>query len=114
DLAIPAFALIEPYQTIERHRDTRRTMAQQVDDQLKYLQRTRPLAEKASELKGVFAAAEQRAAEEYARVRIELTERARLLALDADVWKSRRAFLDRGLKLPDAVMLATVLADDHR
>lgn len=114
DLAIPAFALIEPYQTIERHRDSRRVLAQQVDDQLKYLQRTRSLAEQASDLKGVFARAEQRASEEYARVRTELTQRARLLPLTADVWSSSTVLLDRGLRLPDAVMLATVLGDPNR
>ncbi|MDD1750761.1 MAG: hypothetical protein LUO89_12915 [Methanothrix sp.] len=111
DLAIPTFALIEPDHTLQRHRARRAELARELEKEHGHIARTRSFKEEASNLKSVFANAAREAAHRYALARQRLTRRARLLPLDGASWREAERLHRDGLKLPDAVMLASVLVD---
>lgn len=115
ELVLPAFALLEPYQTLVRRERDDGELSRRLRDRAKQLSRT---ASMAGETPGIAASADllvragQDAAVRFRETRRRLLEVARMVAVD------RRTLIDcsvlaeeYGLELPDALVLASVLSD---
>lgn len=113
-LALPAFAIYEPYTTLYRRARERAELQQLVQRELTQLQRTKALASDAasSELPALFVQATQHAEERFEAVTGRLLAASQVLPLSADVLaRARKDAARYGLKLGDALVLASVLAD---
>lgn len=113
-LALPAFAIYEPFTTLYRRGRERAELQQRVQRELEQLQRTKALASDAgsSALPALFVRATQHAEVRFETVTNRLLAVSQVLPLSADVL--RRARVDAktfNLELGDALVLASVLAD---
>jgi len=115
ELALPAYALLEPYQTIVRRNNERRTLIEAVRRERVQLQRRTSLASDVGRLQDagdLLLRASQDAFARFSEVRGKLVRSAELLVVDGSVLKTAEADASRfGLEFPDAVMVATVYLD---
>lgn len=116
ELAIPAFALVEPLSTLEWRRRERSALNGKVAEQLTQLRRTRSLAAKASDatamLHELMVLTAQAAAQRFRELREELVELADVLPLSAETFRAAEGTAKAyGLDPGDAIVLASVLVD---
>jgi predicted nucleic acid-binding protein len=115
ELVLPAFALLEPYQTIVR----RKTEGKGVHDGLvksaRQLQRTAWIAADVPRLReaaDILLRAEQEASKRFLDVRTKLLDVARMVVIDGSVLRAASELTTQlDLELPDALFLASVLGD---
>jgi predicted nucleic acid-binding protein len=112
---IPAFALLEPHEAIMRDERDGKVLVEKLRASATQLQRTASLAADVPRLRdaeNVVARAAQEAWTRFRDVRTRLLDAAHLLALDGSTLReASKLTTDFELELPDAVMLASVLAD---
>ncbi|AUX21206.1 uncharacterized protein SOCEGT47_016850 [Sorangium cellulosum] len=115
ELAVPAFATLEPHGTIVRREVEGDRLRKELALRMREVQRTASMAADASRLRDaseLLIRAEHNASKRFLEVRARLLDAARIIALDGAALRAAAALVDEfGLKLPDAVMLASVLAD---
>jgi hypothetical protein len=115
ELALPAFSVIEPYQTINRRRTDNVPYRQWLDRTQVQVARSASLATDAFILqsaKDLVIRADQVAQDRYREIRARLVSVARLLPIDAAVLAEASSLnAQLALELPDALVLACVLAD---
>lgn len=115
ELALPAYALLEPYQTLMRRRRDVHDLQLKLAAQEKQLERTASITAEAPRLReagDLLLRATQDAASRFIDVRRALLKMARIIPVDGSALGEAEALaVDLGLELPDAVMLASVLAD---
>jgi hypothetical protein len=112
ELAMPAYALVEPLQTVGSRIKSWTDLSKNVEEQLNQLRRSEALRADAAALSGLVAKAVEAVSAGYEEVRLRLLATARVLPLDREVFVEAdrlRNALD--LKLPDSVMLSSVLLD---
>jgi predicted nucleic acid-binding protein len=114
-MALPAFALIEPYESMVRDERDGRRLAESLRASATQLQRTASIAADVSRLHDagdLLVRAAQVAWTRFHDLRARLLDVVDLLAIDgATIQEASRLTAAFGLSLPDAVMLASVLAD---
>jgi predicted nucleic acid-binding protein len=111
-LAIPAYALLEPYETLTRRVREWTRLSSDVESELKQLRRTASLKAEADALVGLTVRAVQLATQKHDSVRARILAAAEVLPIEAiTLIEAERLRSDYGLTLPDAVMLASVLLD---
>lgn len=115
ELALPAFALVEPYESMVRDERGGRLLAESLRQTAAQLQRTASISADVPRLHDagdLLVRAAQEAWTRFGNLRTRLLDVAHLLALDAATIRGASQLLaELGLGLPDAVMLASVLAD---
>jgi predicted nucleic acid-binding protein len=115
ELVIPAFALVEPHQTIVRRSRQRDGLLRDLDALAIQLARTASLAADVPRLReasDLLLRAEQEAWERFLDVRAKLLDKAHMVATDGYALREASTLVGQlGLELPDAVMLASVLGD---
>lgn len=115
ELAVPVFAMLEPHGTIVRREMEGDRLRKELTLRIRELQRTASMAADASRLRDaseLLIRAEHNASKRFLEIRARLLDAARIIALDGTALRAAAALVDEfGLKLPDAVMLASVLAD---
>lgn len=115
ELVLPAFALLEPYQTIARREDDGKRFRDNLVAHAKQLERTAWIATDVPQLHtaaGLLLHAEQETWKRFVGVRSKLLAVARMVALDSRALQDASALATQfDLELPDAVMLASVLGD---
>jgi predicted nucleic acid-binding protein len=115
ELALPAFALIEPYESMMRDERDGKLLAQSLRASATQLQRTASIAADVPRLHDagdILVRAAQEAWTRYHNFRTRLLGAAHLLPIDATtIREASQLTATFGLGLPDAVMLASVLAD---
>lgn len=115
DLALPTFALVEPYESMVRDERDGKLLAQSLRASATQLQRTASIAADVPRLHDagdLLVRAAQEAWTRFSDLRTRLLNVAYLLALDAaTIRDASQLIAEFGLGLPDAVMLASVLAD---
>ena len=117
-LVVPAYALVEPYETLTRRHKQREKMKKDFDDELGQLARTATYTNRLSGFRELTALLIESAAEADRRleeVRSRLLEAAEVIPLDAAVLAasadSRR---EHGLSPQDALVYAAVLSHLQR
>ncbi len=115
ELVLPAFALLEPYQTVVRRKNEWKALHKDQLTHAQQLERTAwisadvPLLRDAADL---MLRAEQEISKRFLDIRSKLLDVARFVEIDDAVLREASAMgAQLGLELPDAVMLASVLAD---
>jgi predicted nucleic acid-binding protein len=115
ELALPAYALIEPYQTIIRRENDRETLSKAIRLERAQLQRTASLAPDTARLQDaedLLLRASQDAFARFSAVRARLLRGAEILAVDASILETAEVDASRfSLSFPDAVMVAAVYHD---
>ncbi|WP_433934631.1 hypothetical protein AB3662_08485 [Sorangium cellulosum] len=115
ELALPAFALVEPYESMVRDERDGRLLAQSLRARATQLQRTASIVADVPRLHDagdLLIRAAQEAWTRFDAFRARLVDAAHLLALDAaTIREASQLIAEFGIGLPDAVMLASVLAD---
>lgn len=115
ELVLPAFALLEPYESMVRDERDGKVLAQSLRASAGQLQRTASIAADVQRLHDagdLLVRAAQEAWTRFHDLRTKLVDVAQLLAIDAATLREASHLADAfGLDLPDAVMLASVLAD---
>jgi len=115
ELALPAFALLEPYQTLVRREQDRVKLSKTLDDEIRQLKRTASMLsqmEPFDKATALLLQASQKADTRFSDVRARLLATSRLLVIDGpSIAKASEFIRDFGLELPDALMLASVLED---
>jgi predicted nucleic acid-binding protein len=114
ELALPAYALLEPYQTIVGRKKDREDLSKALVSERKQLQRTVSLASEVGRLQDagdLLLRSSQAAFDRFSVVRERLIRIAKLLAVDASTLTTAEQNASLGLKFPDAVMLAAVYLD---
>jgi len=116
ELVLPAFALLEPNHTLVTRRIDGEELYRQLHAQTKQLERTASIAANVSRLREAVDLVVPRAAQDAARRFLEarqmLLDVARMIPLGSSELRNAATLaVEFGLKLPDAVMLASVLAD---
>lgn len=115
ELSLPAFALIEPYESMVRDERDGKLLAQSLRASATQLQRTASMAADVPRLHDagdLLIRAAQEAWTRFHDLRTRLLDVAHMLAIDAaTIREASRLTAAFGLGLPDAVMLASVLAD---
>ena len=115
ELVLPAFALLEPYQTIVRRKGEGKGLQDGLFKSMQQLKRTAWMAAEVPRLReaaDILLRAEQEASKRFLEVRRDLLDVARIIAIDASVLRAAsRLTTELGLELPDALMLASVLGD---
>lgn len=115
DLAIPAYSLIEPYETLIRRHQERKRIKRDLDDQLRQLARTAAFAEQSWRFQDLTGLLTESAVEEYARldqVRSRLLRTARNIPLETDILSSAAHHQSRhDLSPQDAIVYASVMMD---
>jgi predicted nucleic acid-binding protein len=115
-LAIPAFALVEPFSTLEWRRRERRRLDIEARKHLKELARTQSLARRAESaadaLTELMVSTAQVAAQRLREIRTELVAVADVLPLSSETFRKAEevAVLYR-LQWGDAMVLASILDD---
>jgi predicted nucleic acid-binding protein len=114
-LVLPGFAFLEPYQTLVRRENEGKQLRQQLSSRAKQLERTSSIAADVPGLHRsieLLVRAEQEASKRFRDTRASLLTVARIVPIDLPTLTSASAFADQlGLELPDALVLAAVLAD---
>ena len=115
ELALPAFALVEPYESMVRDERDGKMLAQSLRATATQLQRTASIVADIPRLHDagdLLVRAAQEAWTRFGNLRTRLLDAAHLLPLDAaTIRDASQLIAEFGLGLPDAVMLACVLAD---
>lgn len=115
ELVLPAFALLEPYQTLVTRRIDGEDLHRQLHEQVQQLERTASIAADASRLReaaDLVPRAAHDAARRFLEARRRLGRVARMISIGGSELESATTLaVEFGLELPDAVMLASVLAD---
>jgi predicted nucleic acid-binding protein len=119
DLVLPAFAVLEPYQTLVRRRLDGHALHLhlhlQLQAQAKHLERTASISAEVPRLQeaaDLLLRAAQDAASRFVEVRKTLVEVARMIPIDCAALRDAETLaVEFDLVLPDAVMLASVLSD---
>jgi hypothetical protein len=112
DLVLPAYALLEPAETLTRRLREWEQLARNVDTELKQLRRNPALQSAADALTGLALKGVKLATDRHDKVRSDLLRAARIIAVDKPVLvEAERLRLQYDLELPDATMLAAVFAD---
>jgi hypothetical protein len=115
ELALPAYALLEPYQTIVRRDNDRKALIEAIRRERVQLRRTASLAGDVGRLQDaddLLLRASQDAFTRLSEVRTRLLLCAEVLVVDAGTLKAAEADASRfGLAFPDAVMVSAVFRD---
>jgi len=115
ELVLPAFALLEPYQTIVRRELQGNDLRAELREHAKLLIRTASIAadiSRLSDASDLLMRAEQEAKRRFLDVYAMLLDTAHLIAIDGSALREAAKLTTQfGLKLPDALVLASVLAD---
>ena len=115
ELVLPAFALLEPYQTIVRRKNEGKGLHDGLGRSAQQLLRTAWIAADVPRLReaaDILLRAEQETSRRFLEVRTRLLEVARMIAIDGPALRAASLLATQlGLELPDAVMLASVLGD---
>ncbi len=115
ELVLPAFALLEPYESMVRDERDGKVLAQSLRASANMLKRTASLAAEVHRLHDagdLLVQAAQQAWTRFHNLRMTLVDVAQILVIDAATLReASNLTADFGLGLPDAVMLASVLAD---
>jgi predicted nucleic acid-binding protein len=118
ELVLPAFALLEPHEAIVRDERGGKRLIEELRTSATQLQRTASIAADVPRLgdaADVLSRAAQEAWDRFRDVRTRLLDVASLLAIDGSTLRdAQKLSTDFELALPDAVMLASVLADAAR
>ncbi len=117
ELVLPAFALLEPYQTIERRSLDRQPYAKWLGDIAVKLGQTASLKADVhhfTESKEILTRASENARARYDATRKRLLDAARLIEIDAKVIGAATSLQTLKLKLPDALILSCILSDVGR
>jgi predicted nucleic acid-binding protein len=111
-LCVPAYAFLEPLETLARRRAEWRELSRDVDLRLQQFARTGSLQAEADALRGLILKASQLSSAREEAIRQQLLSVARVLPVDhAVLAKADELRLRFNLTMPDAVMLAAVLLD---
>jgi predicted nucleic acid-binding protein len=114
-LAIPAYSLAEPYETLTRRHRQRRRMKGELDDELHQLARTATYADRLSGIQHLTTLLIDSADEEAKRlegVRARLLQSAEILPLEVSILTAATQYQQtHGLSPQDALVYATVLWD---
>lgn len=116
ELAVPAFALVEPSKTLEWRQRERKRLNSEASQHLRQLGRTRSLAEKvettSAALEELMVLTAQVAAERLLALREELVRVATVLPLTADTFRAANQLSGvHELEFADALVLASVFED---
>lgn len=118
ELVLPAYALIEPNETVVRRQRDWASFRNQQDKLVTEHRRSTAMANVAArnrEASGLLLTAEQELTRRYAEIRGKLLACAELIPIDHPAIREAEQFrTEFGLRLPDALMLASVLADTAR
>lgn len=113
ELVIPAFAIAEPYHTLDRRHKQRKKIKHELDDEFRQLARTSDYQQRLSGFQSLTALLIDSANEESKRlddIRDRLLDLALILPLDAEVLAASRGHQIRyGLSAPDALVYASIL-----
>lgn len=111
-LRIPAYALLEPIQTLTRRLREWQVTAASVEQQLGQLARNASLRQEAEQLAGMMARATNDATSRHTEIRTRILKHACVLPVLADTLReSERLAETLGMSIHDAVMLASVESD---
>lgn len=119
ELALPAFALLEPYQTIVRRKNEGKALHDGLGRSALQLRRTAWIEADVPRLReaaDILLRAEQETSRRFLEVRTRLLDVARMIAIDDRALRAASLLATQlGIELPDALMLASVLgdADEH-
>lgn len=115
ELVLPGFALLEPYQTLIRREKDGKQLREKLSSRAKQLERTSSIS---ADVPGLHRSielllrAEHEASKRFRDTRASLLTVARIVPIDLSTLTSASALADElGLELPDALVLASVLAD---
>jgi hypothetical protein len=116
ELVVPAFCFVEPYTTLFRRASDANVLQQDASKLLRQVERTGSLAARAAtvhtDLEALLAHATQQNWNHFEKVSQRLLATCRIAPLTKDVLvESHKHVAALGLQLPDAVVLASVLAD---
>ncbi|MEO5731930.1 MAG: hypothetical protein ABI134_17285 [Byssovorax sp.] len=115
ELVLPAYALLEPYETIVRDERDGKQLGDKLRASATQLYRTASIATDVPRLRdaeNLLLRAAQEAWNRFLDVRTRLLDAARLVAIDGPVLReASKLTAETTLTLPDALMLASVLAD---
>jgi predicted nucleic acid-binding protein len=115
-LAIPAFGLVEPIATLRRRQSERRQLAGDVEKAVREIGRTLSFEASApsNELAELLVQSAQQGEERYRTFRARLTKVAHVLPLDGETIDSAEQLgAELDLERPDALILASILRDEH-
>jgi predicted nucleic acid-binding protein len=113
-LVLPAFCLFEPFTTLHRRQRERQDLHDALQKELGQIARTQAFAHEvsASPLPALLVRSTQAAAVQFDAVLERLLRVAQVLPLTAVLLGEARRTRDAyGLKLPDAIVLASILGD---
>lgn len=111
-LAIPAYALLEPYETLTRRLRDWKQLGHEVQRHFGQLRRNPQLVSDVEALRELTVRAVDLARDGHESVRRQLLETATILPIDKTTLEKAEALrVSYGLELPDAVMLGAVLLD---
>lgn len=112
ELALPAYALLEPLETLTRRSREWRDLALQVDAVLGQVRRTASLAKDVEGLSTLTVRASKLAFDHVEDLRRRLLNVARIVPVDqAALLEAEKVRVEFGLEHPDAVMLGAILVD---
>lgn len=111
-LVIPAYSLVEPYETLVRRHRQRKRMKSELDDELRQLARTLPYARRLENFQNLTALLIESAKEEAERledVRVRLFKTAHVIALELPVLEAAARYQRaHDLSPQDAAVYAAV------
>jgi len=114
-LILPAYCLVEPFETLSRRRIHRDRLGTELDQELRQLSRSRTYAARAEELRELVALLTDSTEEEVGRLERwsrRLLEAADFVALSAPVLSAARDYRSRyDLPPQDSVVYASVVQD---
>jgi hypothetical protein len=111
-LRVPAYALLEPWETVARRKHRWAELGQGVVKELRQFERTAAISAEAKALRDLTVKASQYATTRLETFRARVLATARVLPIDAGTLLFADQLRQRfPLELPDAVMLAAVLDD---
>ncbi|MBI2394373.1 MAG: hypothetical protein HYV09_32685 [Deltaproteobacteria bacterium] len=114
-LLVPAYALLEPYETLTRRVREWERLGREVQAEFGQLRRNAQLAADVDALKELTVRAVKLARDSHEAARSLLLSAATVLPISAETLQKAEALrVSLGMELPDAVMLASVLLDLDR
>jgi predicted nucleic acid-binding protein len=115
ELVLPAYSLLEPHDTLVRYEREGKLLGEKLRASATQLKRTASIGDDALLLRdaeNLLIRATQQASNRFVDVRTRLLDTARLVAIDEPVLReASKLCAEHELVLPDALMLASVLAD---
>lgn len=111
-LVVPAYALLEPYETLTRRVREWERLGREVQSEFGQLRRNPQLASDVDALRELTVRAVKLARDGHEAARTALRSAATVLPISAETLQRAESFrVTLGMELPDAVMLASVLID---